>query len=298
MRRPSSPPSTSPSHPSHALTPHRSTTSSHLVVSTAPHLSSTSSPPLAFPSSPRLASALLRTFAHLPPSGVPATSSAVLPLSPASERVLRALRLETDTEVVQVALPVVDAAAEDRDAQWGAEQWWDVGRAVHQLLHEKEEVKGGQRRGGYRNAVVLALGSATPSQKNVRRGPTLCRTPSPAPPCSLTPRPPRASATAAQVLPRAARRGADGPDLARARAVAPRALQRLVRVQAPPRGPGQARRAVCGRRGCGGRGGGGAPGGRGLAVGAFADPVSEALVGRGTLSQSLSRSGRRHAWAR
>ncbi|GAA5930609.1 hypothetical protein JCM3775_003822 [Rhodotorula graminis] len=142
------------------LAPHETTTS-HLVVTSAPHVTSASSPPLSFPSSPRLASALLRSFAHLAPSGVPATSSAVLPLSSTSTRVLRALALDPDTELVNVALPVVEA----RDAQWGAERWWDVGKAVYGLLHEKDEVKGGQRRGGYRNAVVLALGTAAPKKK-------------------------------------------------------------------------------------------------------------------------------------
>ena len=65
---------------------------------------------------------------------------------------------------MHVALPVVEAV----DAQWGAERWWDAGKAVYGLLHEKDEVKGGQRRGGYRNAVVLALGTAAPKKKSVR----------------------------------------------------------------------------------------------------------------------------------
>ncbi|GAA6053292.1 hypothetical protein JCM3770_006669 [Rhodotorula araucariae] len=141
------------------LAPHE-TTNSHLLISSAPHLSSTASPPVAFPSSPRLASALLRSFAHLAPSGVPATASALVTLSDASARVLDALGLERDTEVVQVALPVLaDGGA---GARWPAERWWDVGRALHALLHEKDEIKGGQKRGGFANVVVLALGTAAP----------------------------------------------------------------------------------------------------------------------------------------
>ncbi|GAA6006668.1 uncharacterized protein JCM10292_006024 [Rhodotorula paludigena] len=145
------------------LVPHKTSTS-HVLVSTSSTISSDSSPPLAFPSNPRLASHLLRTFAHLAPSGVPAAGSSLISLSPKTARVFSQLGLNSDLELVQVALPVLP----NKQDGWPAERWWDVGRALHSLLHEvkREEfermpgVK--EKREEYRNVVVLALGSAKP----------------------------------------------------------------------------------------------------------------------------------------
>lgn len=145
----------------------RRTSASRLLVSTASTISSAYSPILSFTGSPRVASQLIRAFAHSPPLGVPAAGSTLPTLSPRSARVLSAMHLDPEVELVQVLLPVML----DKGARWGAEKWWDAGRAIHDYLHEKDKgvaqvVGAGKRKREYKNVVVVALGSAAP--KNVR----------------------------------------------------------------------------------------------------------------------------------
>lgn len=131
------------------------TTISHLVVSSGPSVHTAASPAKSYVGSPRLASHLVRAFAHVEPSGVPATGSAVTQLSPEAARILDALNLEPRVEVVQILLPVL------RDGRgWSAEQWWDVGTALHGYLHSHDVAVGNRR--VYKNTIVLALGTAKP----------------------------------------------------------------------------------------------------------------------------------------
>ncbi|BGP57285.1 hypothetical protein JCM8202_002862 [Rhodotorula sphaerocarpa] len=131
------------------------TTISHLVVSSGPSIHTAASPAKSYVGSPRLASHLVRAFAHVEPSGVPATGSAVTQLSPEAARILDALNLEPRVEVVQILLPVL------RDGWgWSAEQWWDVGTALHGYLHSHDVAVGNRR--VYKNTIVLALGTAKP----------------------------------------------------------------------------------------------------------------------------------------
>ncbi|BGP26643.1 ATP-binding cassette ABC transporter [Rhodotorula toruloides] len=147
------------------LAPHE-TFASRLLVSTASTvstISSTYSPAIAFTGSPRVASQLIRAFAHTPPLGVPAAGSTLQTLSPRSARVLSAMHLDSEVELVQVLLPVM----QEKEARWGAEKWSDAGRAIHDYLHEKEKdtqqvVGVGKHRREYKNVVVIALGSAAP----------------------------------------------------------------------------------------------------------------------------------------
>ncbi|POY72107.1 hypothetical protein BMF94_4839 [Rhodotorula taiwanensis] len=130
-------------------------TSSHLVISSGPSIHSTGASPVSYVGSPRLASHLVRAFAHLEPSGVPATGSAMIKLTPAVTEMLSALKIERGVEVVQILLPVL--AGEEG---WEAEKWWDAGKALHEYLHAHEVAVGNRR--VYKNTVVVAIGSAKP----------------------------------------------------------------------------------------------------------------------------------------
>ncbi|GAA6013713.1 hypothetical protein JCM10207_004829 [Rhodosporidiobolus poonsookiae] len=131
------------------------TSTAHLLVSTSSEVSS-ASPPVSFGSSPTVARALLTRFAHHGTSGVAAAGSSLASLSPSAARVLGALNLHKDTHVVQVLLPVLP---KDQGG-WTAEQWAEAGRAVAEVLHEKE--KGRKDRLAHKSAMILALGTAAP----------------------------------------------------------------------------------------------------------------------------------------
>ncbi|GAA5980068.1 hypothetical protein JCM11641_008278 [Rhodosporidiobolus odoratus] len=133
------------------------TTASHLLVSTSSAVSSAKEPSISFPSSSKLAQSLLNTFAHHGKRGVPAAGSQLASLTPAAAKILPALHLHPETEVVQVLLPVIDK----EQGGWDAESWWNVGAALHELLHEKESGSGGKRP-KHRGVLVLAIGLASP----------------------------------------------------------------------------------------------------------------------------------------
>ncbi|GAA5886676.1 hypothetical protein JCM3774_001941 [Rhodotorula dairenensis] len=129
---------------------------SHLVISSGPSLHASEPPVTSYTGSPRLASHLVRAFAHVEPSGVPATGSAVTKLAPDVARIVQNLELERGCEVVQVLLPVL----QQDERGWEAEKWWDAGKALHEYLHAHDVAVGNRR--VYQNTVVLAIGTATP----------------------------------------------------------------------------------------------------------------------------------------
>ncbi|GAA5901173.1 hypothetical protein JCM5296_006289 [Sporobolomyces johnsonii] len=126
------------------------TTAQHLLVSTSSLLLPTS-----HRSSPKLAQSLLTSFAHLPPSGVPAASSSLLSLPSSTSQLLASLNLDREIQVVFVALPVPSDEERERLGEgWETEKWWDVGKVLHELRHRQEGMR----------TVVLAIGSATPEK--------------------------------------------------------------------------------------------------------------------------------------
>ncbi|BGP18741.1 hypothetical protein JCM10213_009220 [Rhodosporidiobolus nylandii] len=144
------------------LAPHKTSTS-HLLVSTSRAVSSASGPSLSFPANPSLAQSLLKRFAHAGDRGVAAAGSQLASLTPTVARVLSALNLDRETELVQVLLPVL---GKDNGA-WDAEKWWDTGKVLHELLHEKEGGRGMRKDDlKYRNVLVLALGTAAPKTQS------------------------------------------------------------------------------------------------------------------------------------
>ncbi|GAA5991643.1 hypothetical protein JCM10908_001070 [Rhodotorula pacifica] len=130
---------------------------SHLVISSGPSIHTSEPPITSYTGSPRLASHLVRAFAHVEPSGVPATGSAMTKLSSNVARIVSQLGLERGVEVVQVLLPVLP---EEGGKGWEAEKWWDAGKALHEYLHAHDVAVGNRR--VYKNTIVLALGTAAP----------------------------------------------------------------------------------------------------------------------------------------
>lgn len=128
---------------------------SHLVISSGPSIHTSEPPITSYTGSPRLASHLVRAFAHVEPAGVPATGSAVTKLAPRVASIVSDLGLERGVEVVQVLLPVLEG-----DKGWEAEKWWDAGKALHEYLHAHDVAVGNRR--VYKNTIVLAIGSAAP----------------------------------------------------------------------------------------------------------------------------------------
>ncbi|CEQ40721.1 SPOSA6832_02389 [Sporobolomyces salmonicolor] len=126
------------------------TTAQHLLIATSPVLLPTS-----HRSSAKLAQSLLTSFAHLPPSGVPAASSSLLSLPSSTSQLLASLNLDRETQVVFVALPVPSDEERERLGEgWETEQWWDVGKVLHELRHTQDGMR----------TVVMAVGSATPEK--------------------------------------------------------------------------------------------------------------------------------------
>ncbi|GAA5924084.1 hypothetical protein JCM1841_004567 [Sporobolomyces salmonicolor] len=126
------------------------TTAQHLLIATSPVLLPTS-----HRSSAKLAQSLLTSFAHLPPSGVPAASSSLLSLPSFTSQLLASLNLDSEIQVVFVALPVPSDEERERLGEgWETEQWWDVGKVLHELRHTQDGMR----------TVVMAVGSATPEK--------------------------------------------------------------------------------------------------------------------------------------
>ncbi|GAA6041327.1 hypothetical protein JCM8097_007663 [Rhodosporidiobolus ruineniae] len=140
------------------LAPHPTSTA-HLLVSTSSTLSTSSTPHYSYPGSPSISQALLRRFAHHGRTGVAAAGSSLASLTPSAASVLSQLKLDPETDVVQVLLPVLPKS----DGGWDADKWWDAGRAVGELVHEKEGGSGLRKDDQkHRNVLVLALGSSAP----------------------------------------------------------------------------------------------------------------------------------------
>ncbi|GAA5824037.1 hypothetical protein JCM11251_003389 [Rhodosporidiobolus azoricus] len=139
------------------LAPYKTRTS-HVLVSTSSSLSPTDSS-VSYPSSPKIAQALLKRFAHYGTKGVPAAGSSLASLTPPASRVLSHLKLDPATEIVQVSLPILPKD----EGGWDAERWWDAGKAISEVLHEKEGGSGMRKNDlKFRNVLVLALGTAAP----------------------------------------------------------------------------------------------------------------------------------------